>query len=88
MLAIIGCGARRRAVRMLFRTRLRAGSRVVRARCAHCFVCHQRVMSRVSFASWRAVLRIVNLLRLEPLVLIILLIYLTDVSVADLIKTT
>jgi hypothetical protein len=31
-----------------FRTWWRAGSRVVRARRAHCFVCRQRAMSRVS----------------------------------------
>jgi hypothetical protein len=55
LLAIIGCGARRQAVRVLFRTRLRAGSRVVRARRAHCFVCRQRVMSHVSARHLHAV---------------------------------
>jgi hypothetical protein len=48
-----------------------------------CFVRHPRAMSRVSFASCRVVSRIVNLPRLESLVLIILLIYLIVVSVAD-----
>jgi hypothetical protein len=55
LIAIIGCGARRRAVCVLFRTRLRAGLRVVRARRAHCFVCRQRVMSRVSARRLHAV---------------------------------
>jgi hypothetical protein len=48
-----------------------------------CFVRRTRAMSRVSFTSWRTVSCIVNLLRLESLVLIILVIYLIVVSVVD-----
>jgi hypothetical protein len=49
-----------------------------------CYVARVRVL----FARCRVVSRIVNLPRLESLVLIILLIYLIAVSVADLMKTT
>ena len=49
------CGARHRVVRVLFRTRLRAGLRVVRTRLAQCFVCRQRVMSRASVRRLHAV---------------------------------
>ena len=45
-----------------------------------------RERRRVSFARCHAVSRIVNSPRLESLMVIILLIYLTAVSVADLIK--
>jgi hypothetical protein len=80
-----------RLSRVLFRTWWRAGSRVVRAGRTHRFhassACYV-VRVRVLFARCHAVSRIVNSPRLESLVLIILLIYLTDVSVADLIKTT
>jgi hypothetical protein len=48
-----------------------------------CFVRRPRAMSRVSFASWRVVSRIVNLPRLESLMLIILVIYLIAISIAD-----
>jgi hypothetical protein len=48
-----------------------------------CFVRRPRAMSHVSFASWCAVSHIVNLPHLESLVLIILVIYLTAVSIAD-----
>jgi hypothetical protein len=68
------------------RSAARAGSRVVHARRAHCFMCRQRAMSRVSArrsTRCRAVSRVVNSSRLESLVLILLLIYLTVVSVAD-----
>jgi hypothetical protein len=53
--------------------------RVVRAHSSYVNL----VLSRVSFASWRAVSRIVNSPRLESLVLIILVIYLTAVGVAN-----
>jgi hypothetical protein len=68
----------------------RAVSRVVHAGRAHCFVCRSRAMSRVSarrFAPYCAVSCVVNSPRLGALVLIKLLIYLTAVSLADLIKT-
>jgi hypothetical protein len=76
--------------RVLFRTWWRAGSRVVRAGRTHrfrassaCYVARVRVL----FARCHAISRIVNSPRLESRVLIISLIYLTAVSVADLIKT-
>jgi hypothetical protein len=65
------------------RVLVRAGSRIVRAGRAHCFVCRQRAVSRVSFARCRVVSLVINSSRLESLVLIKLLIYLTVVSVAD-----
>ena len=68
---------------MLIRASLALGARTVRVPSA-CYV--TRV--RASFARCRIVLRVVNSPRLESLVLIILVIYLTVVSVADLIKTT
>jgi hypothetical protein len=55
-----------------------AGSRIVRAGRVHCFVCRQRAVSRV----FRVVSLVINLSRLESLVLIKLLTYLTVVSVA------
>jgi hypothetical protein len=60
---------------------------VTRAGRAHC-LCVVSVLCRASSARCRIVLRVVNSLHLESLVLIILLIYLTTVSVVDLIKTT
>jgi hypothetical protein len=76
--------------RVLFRMWWRAGSRVVHAGRTHrfrassaCYVARVRVL----FARCHAISRIVNSPRLESLVLIISLIYLTAVSVADLIKT-
>jgi hypothetical protein len=67
---------------VLFRAWWRAGSRDVRAGRAHFFTCRQRAMSCM-FARSRVVLRVVNSSRLESLVLIKLLIYLTVVSVTD-----
>ena len=65
---------------------VRAGSRIVRAGRAYYFrvssaCCVARV--RVSFARCRTVSLVINSSRLESLVLIKLLIYLTVVSVAD-----
>jgi hypothetical protein len=68
-----------------------ADSRVVRAGRVYCFCVSSACYAarvRVSFAHCHVVLGIVNSSRLESLVLIILVIYLTAASVADLIKTT
>jgi hypothetical protein len=63
------------------------GSVLVRA---HCFIRRQRARSRVftrRFARCRAVSCVISSYRLESLVLIILVIYLTVDGVAGLIKT-
>ena len=68
-------------------------ARVVRTRCHVSFACVARCPRAKSFVSARCAHRVcmscvVNSPRLEPLVLIILVICLIAASVVDLIKTT